>query len=138
SAETLMSNDPGGSSAGGADGASIPSPLVATIVPEQILHDDELVLLLTKPSVLFIFYSSFPFLIGTLMLGVLAGQLTTTVSFLTVASVSTSTVLICLGRLIWALLVWTSHVYMLTNLRVVTIKGVVNVRMVQSQLRKIQ
>jgi uncharacterized membrane protein YdbT with pleckstrin-like domain len=47
-------------------------------------------------------------------------------------------VLICMGRLVWALLVWTSHIYMLTNQRVVTIKGVINVRMFQAHLRKIQ
>jgi uncharacterized membrane protein YdbT with pleckstrin-like domain len=44
----------------------------------------------------------------------------------------------CAGRIIWALLVWTSHVYMLTNMRILTIKGVVNTHMFQANLRKIQ
>ena len=45
-------------------------------------------------------------------------------------------VLVCLGRLMWALLVWTSHVYMLTNRRIVTIKGVINVSMFQARCGK--
>ena len=34
--------------------------------------------------------------------------------------------------------VWTSHVYLLTNQRIVTIKGVLNVAIYQANLRKIQ
>jgi uncharacterized membrane protein YdbT with pleckstrin-like domain len=44
----------------------------------------------------------------------------------------------CAGRLVWALLVWASHVYILTNLRVLTVKGVINKHMFQAPLRKIQ
>ena len=36
------------------------------------------------------------------------------------------------------MLVWTSHTYMLTNQRVVTIKGVLNTTMYQAHLKKIQ
>ena len=45
---------------------------------------------------------------------------------------------LAVGRLVWALLVWTSHVYLLTNQRIVTIKGVINVTVYQAHLRKIK
>jgi uncharacterized membrane protein YdbT with pleckstrin-like domain len=118
---------------------ALPTELVGTVVPEQILHDDEIVLLLTKPSLLFIPYTSFLFCLGALLLGVLFVQVTRyTPSAFSPTSVALLTVLACVGRLIWALLVWTSHTYMLTNQRIVTIKGVLNVHMFQAHLRKVQ
>ncbi len=121
-------------------GLAIPNELVSSIVPEQILHEDEIVLLLTKPSILFIIYSSFFFVLGTLVLGIILAQFTQLRpnAYFTANTVAFVTVLVCIGRLIWALLVWTSHIYMLTNLRIVTIKGVLNVHIFQTQLRKIQ
>lgn len=109
-------------------------------VPQQILHEDEVVLLLTKPSLFFIFYSSFIFVVATTLVAVLVAQLSRVSDslYLSPRSVAGAAVLVCGGRLVWALLVWTSHIYMLTNLRVVTIKGVINVHMFQAHLRKIQ
>src|SRR6185312_13198514 len=128
-ADVLMSND----SAGGGGEAALHQELVSQMTPEQILQEDEVVLLLTKPSVLYIFYSSFRMVLGTLMLGILAARMiwASPDDYFTPRSIAAITVLICLGRLIWALLVWTSHTYMLTNQRIVTIKGVINVHMFQ-------
>ena len=122
------------------DAGAVAPALVRAMVPEEILQEDEIVLLLTKPSLFFIFYTSFFFLAVTLVLGALAAQ---SLPLLTATGLSSSVVglvivLVCLGRLMWALLVWTSHVYMLTNRRIVTIKGVINVNMFQAPLRKIQ
>jgi membrane protein YdbS with pleckstrin-like domain len=110
------------------------------VVPEQILHGDEVVLLLTKPSLWFIVFTSFRFILTTFLLGILAVRVAQFTSWVAVSSqtIALITVIVCLGRLVWALLVWTSHVYMLTNQRIVTIKGVVNVTMFQANLRKIQ
>jgi uncharacterized membrane protein YdbT with pleckstrin-like domain len=121
-------------------GAALPTDLVVPVVPEQILHEDEVVLLLAKPSILFIFYSSAWFVVTALMLGVLIAQLTLlgTSGYFTPTTVAVIAALAVVGRLIWALLVWTSHIYMLTNQRIVTIKGVLNVHMFQANLRKIQ
>jgi hypothetical protein len=121
-------------------GASLPGELVGTVVPEQILHEDEVVLLLRKPSLFFILYTSFFFCVAALGLGVLGAQMSlySPNAYFTPTTVALLTVLACVGRLVWALLVWTSHTYMLTNQRVVTIKGVMNVHMFQAHLRKIQ
>jgi uncharacterized membrane protein YdbT with pleckstrin-like domain len=54
------------------------------------------------------------------------------------SNVATITGLAAACRLVWDLLVWTSHTYVLTNQRVMTIKGVLNVRIFQAPLRKIQ
>jgi uncharacterized membrane protein YdbT with pleckstrin-like domain len=121
-------------------GASLPADLVGTVVPEQILQEDEIVILLLKPSILYIFYTAVPFMLGALLLGILLVQMAVWSPnvFFTAGTISLLTVLACVGRLIWSLLVWTSHTYMLTNRRIVTIKGVLSVHMFQANLRKIQ
>ncbi len=121
-------------------GASLPNELVGAVVPTQILHEDEIVLVLAKPAIAFIFYTSFYFLVGAAVLGVAAAKLTavTSTMYISPLNIAWITVAACVGRLIWALLVWTSHVYMLTNQRIVTIKGVMNVHMFQANLRKVQ
>jgi hypothetical protein len=114
--------------------------MVSAVMPENILHEDEVVLILTKPSLWFIFLTSIRFVLVVVLASVL---LVKSVALPAGSSITPQTIgilatLLCLGRLIWALLVWTSHTYMLTNLRVVTIKGVVNIAMFQAPLRKMQ
>ena len=128
------SNDAGGA---GAPRAVAPE-LVNAMVPSQILQEDEIVLLLTKPSLFWLLYSSFPFLLATSLVGVLFAQISLSIAGINPSPVALVVVLVCVGRLIWALLVWTSHIYMLTNIRILTIKGVINVHMFQAHLRKIQ
>jgi len=122
------------------DSSTVSRELVASVVPEQILHDDEVVLILTKPSLWFIVFTSFRFILTVFLLGVLAVRVSQLAAYAVVSppTIALITVVLCLGRLVWALLVWTSHTYMLTNQRVVTIKGVINVNMFQAHLRKIQ
>jgi uncharacterized membrane protein YdbT with pleckstrin-like domain len=126
------------------DSAPLPQTLspeyVASMVPRELLHGDEVVLILTKPSLWFIVLTSFRFVLTAILLGVLAVRILSMPSYnyLSPPVIASITTAICLGRLVWALLVWTSHVYLLTNRRLVTIKGVINVHMVQANLRKIQ
>jgi hypothetical protein len=137
----VVSNGAGGGPNGGAGEADprvVPPALVGAMVPAQILQEDEIVLILTKPSLFFLLYSSFPFLVVTTLLGVVAAQVSYTLAGVTSSTVALVAVLVGTCRLVWALLVWTSHVYMLTNRRVVTIKGVINVHIFQAYLRKLQ
>jgi uncharacterized membrane protein YdbT with pleckstrin-like domain len=119
------------------DAPMVSRELVASVMPEQMLHDDEVVLILTKPSLWFILITSFRFIVTFVLLGVLAVQVAPYWGY-SPQTIALVTVIICMGRLVWALAVWTSHTYMLTNQRVVTIKGVVNIRVFQAHLRKIQ
>jgi membrane protein YdbS with pleckstrin-like domain len=124
------------SPAAGDDAAGVSPNLTASVVPQEMLHGDEVILLLTKPSPLFIFLTSFRFLIVATLLAVVANR-----AFPSYAPPNTAALgaaLLSLARLVWALLVWTSHTYMLTNQRIVTIKGVLNVTVVAAPLRKVQ
>ncbi len=122
------------------DSAPISPAYLAAGVPHELLHGDEIILLLTKPSLWFLLLTTFRFCLTTVLLGVIAVRLLAMASttYLSPTAVAAITVVICLGRLVWAILVWTSHVYMLTDRRIVTIKGVINVTLVQTNLRKVQ
>lgn len=119
------------------DGGEAVSPrLIASVVPPSVLQEDEIVLLLVKPSLWFIVLSSLRFILIVLLLAVLTVRLLDV--FFVAQQVAVGAVLLVTGRLVWALLVWTSHIYLLTNRRIVTIKGVVNLAIYQASLRKIQ
>ncbi|MCL2645809.1 MAG: PH domain-containing protein [Phycisphaerales bacterium] len=122
-----------------AGGAPLSPEIVAGVMPREMLHEDEVVLILTKPSLWFVVITSFRFVLTVMLVGVLAVKLVGASSLgISPHAIATVTALVALGRLIWGLLVWSSHTYMLTNLRVVTIKGVVNTSMYQANLRKLQ
>jgi uncharacterized membrane protein YdbT with pleckstrin-like domain len=105
-----------------------------------MLQQDEIVLLLVKPSLWFILVTSLRFVTAMTLLGILAVNVFSRQagSFITPQTAATAAVVVAVGRLIWGVCVWSSHTYLLTNLRILTIKGVVNVAIYQASLRKIQ
>lgn len=114
--------------------------LAAAVLPPSVLHEDETVLVLAKPSLWFILLTSARFIFATVLLSAVIVRifdlgLDTRISPRQMALFATLAVLV---RLAWAALVWTSHVYVLTNRRIITIKGVINVVIFQASLRKIQ
>src|SRR4051812_24067814 len=96
-----------------ASGAAPVNPaLVGAMDPSQILQEDEIVLVLTKPSVMWIFYSCLPFLIAVTLLGILAVQIASATLWMTPRNIAWLAAAIASARLIWSLLIWTSHTYM--------------------------
>jgi uncharacterized membrane protein YdbT with pleckstrin-like domain len=110
---------------------------ITAMLPADILRDDELVLILAKPSLWFIPLTSIRFIL--IVIGIAAIVVRTQVAErFAPQNIAILASVIVLGRLVWAMLVWTSHIYLLTNQRLVTIKGVINVAVFQCTLRKIQ
>ena len=128
------------SPAAGDHAAGATPEIAAGINPQEMLHGDEVILLLTKPSPLFIVLTSFRFIVMVVLSAVLMVRLMQNFGWTTISpnNMAIAAALLGLGRLVWALLVWTSHIYMLTNQRIVTIKGVLNVTVVDAPLRKVQ
>ena len=97
--------------------------LVGKVTPESLLRGNELVILMVRPSLWYIAATSFRFC-GIIIL----------LALLTIHSgifgdlLWPKTALIISGalvgmRIIYALMEWTSHLYLLTTCRIVTIKG---------------
>lgn len=129
---------PACASEGAATAAARPvsSTSLATLLASHILRDGELVLLILKPSVWFILLSSLRFVALALIIIIgakifnqhLAGP------YRGYAELGTTLIV---GRLMWGTLVWMGRLYILTDLRILSINGVFNVEVFDCPLRKV-
>ena len=119
-------------------GQAIDPQMAAQMLPPALLHGDEIVLLLIKPSLWYIALTSGRFISIVALVGVLAARVLPYGYYVNARSIALATVVLAAARLVWAVMEWTSHIYMLTNYRVVTIRGVLNLHIYQAPLRKIQ
>jgi len=110
--------------------------LPAHVVPAQLLDGDEIVILAIKPSLWFVIFVSFRWLVamGLLVAGAIWLIPQPTWQAITIqAAVGVAAV-----RLIVGLLQWASRLYILTDRRVRLIRGVFNVRVFECSLVRIQ
>jgi hypothetical protein len=122
-----------------ADVSAVPLERVPENVARGLVQDDEVIILLLRPSFLFVFLSS---------LGGLAFIAVVTLALAYMTRLSyipwRDTQVFALGfgfaalRLGWQTLEWVSRVYILTDRRVITRSGVLRVVVFQTQLRTIQ
>ena len=123
-----------------ADGANLPAAAAdaQAAQAQQLLGSGEVVILALRPSGWFILIVSFPVLLlsGLLLAGALVteGLLGVPIS----RDVAVSFCLLVAGcRLAVALAQWTSRLYVLTNLRVLRVRGLLRVDVFQLPLKKI-
>lgn len=117
--------------------AAIPQ-LRPAALPAELLDDDEIIELSTKPSIWFIAFASGPIVLP-LALVLLFARVFARASF-SAGTIAVLTQACIAGIVIWtvvAALQWASRLYVLTNRRVMAFRGVVNVRVTQCRLRRI-
>jgi uncharacterized membrane protein YdbT with pleckstrin-like domain len=128
-----------------APGVEVATPDAAVaMLPEGLIHDDEIIILLLRPSVLFIPLSCLPS-VATLALAAfffayLAPFVATWqlwISWTGAQALSVGFGFIIL-RLAWQVLEWYSRVYVLTDRRVLRRMGVLRVAVFQAELKSIQ
>jgi hypothetical protein len=112
------------------------STSLATLLASHILRDGEVVLLILKPSIWFILLSSLRFIALTLILTIAAKVFNQHLAgpYRGYAELGTSLIV---GRLMWATLVWMGRLYILTDMRILSISGVFNVEVFDCPLRKV-
>ena len=118
----------------------LPLERADTLLPADLLHGGELVLLLLKPSAWFILLGSLGTL--TLIAGCTAGLLVLRqwlgiMAFDAGQLLSLAFTLAGL-RLIWQFFEWLSRSYVLTDRRILRVKGVLRVEVFQARLEHIQ
>jgi hypothetical protein len=125
----------------GAGAATVAPPTatsLGTLLTRHILRDGEIVLLLLKPSIWFILLSSLRFLAIVIIM--------TSAIFLfdiddrmhaNRLSIIEPAIFLIGGRLMWAMLQWTARLYVLTDLRILSISGVFNASIFDCPLRKV-
>jgi len=127
-----------------ADGDSRPATAqeahAATLLPAELLQSGELIILLLKPSPWFIFLGSLRFLaIGAIiLLAMLWLQAHLAWGFVGRSDLVILGCVIGAARLFWQFLVWLSHVYVLTDRRIVRVSGVLRVSVLETALKKVQ
>lgn len=116
-------------------GAVIALP-VEHLVPAHLLDGGEIVILAIKPSLWFVPLTSARWLILSVVLFAAAN-----ISWLSphvAGYLRLIGYLGCAGRLGWAMLQWVSRLYVLTNRRVMRLRGVFNVELFQCELTRVQ
>src|SRR5262245_1576151 len=123
------------------EGAAVAAPeapaasSLAALLTRHILRDGELVLLTLKPSVWFILLSSIRFatvvLIGMIAAKVFDDRIRNAIAWIEAG------IFLIAGRIMWAVLQWTTRLYVLTDMRILRIAGVFNVDIFDCPLRKI-
>ena len=113
----------------------------AAALPEGMLQDGEVVILLLRPSPMYVPLASPGSLaligIGTLVLALLAVKAGPWVPWSEGQAYALGAAAIA-ARLLWLLLDWMGHIYILTDRRVLRRVGVVQVNVFEAPLRNIQ
>ncbi len=108
---------------------------LAGAVPAELLDGGETVLFAVKPSAWFVLIVSARWLAAAIVLGVL--------SYTVIPSqyawyASQAAILMAAGRLSWATFEWVARFYVLTNRRVMSIRGVIAAEIFAAPLRTIE
>lgn len=108
---------------------------LAALLTGHILRDGEVVLLILKPSLWYIVFSSMRFAAAVLIVAI-AAQLWLHPPHVA-GSVAYAGAFLLAGRVMWAVLQWMGRLYVLTDMRIVRLSGVFNVEIYDCALRKL-
>lgn len=109
--------------------------IAADVVPAHLLDGGEIVVLAIKPSLWFILLVSKRWIAGAALVlaaASLAGKTALTLPIMQLA------VGLLIGRLLWATMQWSTRLYVLTNRRIMLIRGVFNVQLFECALTRLQ
>jgi hypothetical protein len=110
---------------------------VAALMAGHVLRDGELVLLILRPSRWLILLSSLKFLAIVLIAMVLAILFGDKLHQYRHEQSIEAAVLLIIGRLMWGVLQWYSRLYVLTDMRILSLAGVFNIDVFDCALRKV-
>lgn len=142
SKQTKPSPDHALAAADAGDAAEVEPTLARAnaMLPAELLQPGEIIILLIKPSPLFIFLAPIRFIAIVLLMALLAVQFQNRGFNLGLDrhDLIIATLAILGLRLFWQMLDWLSHVYVLTDQRIIRVMGVLNVQVFECPLQKIQ
>jgi uncharacterized membrane protein YdbT with pleckstrin-like domain len=110
--------------------------VVATpALPEQLLDGGELIVFAIKPSLWFIVLASAKWLAAALVIWVAARAALSSTLALPLMQLAAA---VAIARMAWATMQWSTRLYVLTNRRVMRIRGVFNVQVFECPLSRIE
>jgi hypothetical protein len=115
----------------------IPAPSsLAALLASHILRDGELIILILRPSLWFIFLQSLPAAIVVLLVALISALANGHMEHRDHVYFEVAALLIG-GRVMWAILQWMGRLYILTDLRIMRLSGVFTVDIFDCPLRKV-
>ncbi len=121
--------------AGSASGAAGVSQALS---PQTVLHENEIVILMIRPSVWYIFISSGGFNL-VVIAAALLGETSHLISrFVAAPAMATIVAILLACSLLYSVMDWIGHHYILTNCRILTIKGLLQPRIIQTCLGRVR
>ncbi len=97
--------------------------LPAALAKQELLHQNELVILLVKPSLWLVPAESTRFAVVVALLALLAYRTQALHEIMNNQLLMYVSALLIGARLLYSVLGWISHTYLLTNYRIITVKG---------------
>ncbi len=122
----------------GTPGTHSPALEAATLLPAHLLDGDEIVILAIKPSLWFVVFVSFRWVVACVAAILAAGSLSRLMPDINTPLILKGAVVLVAGRIGLAVLQWVSRLYVLTNRRIMRLTGILNVDLFECPLTKIQ
>lgn len=128
----------------GSPGEAATDASMRRVLPAALLREDEVVIMALRPSMLYVFLHPLStyivILVATLLCSIVSSavDVVSTPWAWTVPQVWLLGVTLLVIRFCWACLEWYSHLFLLTDRRVLTRSGVIRVRVYEASLRHIR
>lgn len=110
----------------------------ANLLPAQLLDGDEIVIFAIKPSLWYVLFTSARWLVAMSLIIGLTAWLGNRIPGVDPPLVVKAALALAAARVGFALLQWVSRLYVLTNRRIMRLRGIFNVDLFECQLGKIQ
>lgn len=110
-------------------------PIAEQVIPAHLLDGGEIVLFAIKPSLWFILLCSIRWIVASVLLWLAASYANGSRLSLPLMQLA---VVLLVGRLAWATMQWSTRLYILTNRRIMRIRGVFSVNVFECPLSRIQ
>lgn len=122
------------------DALGAPIERADELLPADLIHDDEVVILLLRPHPFYILLSSLAGLAVIAILTMILAYTANTISWVTWNDSQAFALggILAMARLCWQTLEWYSRVYVLTDKRLIRKMGVLRIAIFETPLSKIQ
>ncbi len=120
-----------------AGSASSAAGVTQGLARQNVLHENELVILMLRPSVWYILVTSSTYIVVVLSLALLSETSAVIGRLISLPTMATITGILVFCRLLYGVMEWIGHHYILTNCRLITIQGLLQPQITQTVLGRI-
>lgn len=120
-----------------AGSASSTAGVAQALSPQNMLHENEVVILMLRPSVWYILVTSSRYIIIVLVLALLGETSAVIGRWISIPTMATIMSVLIFCRLLYGVMEWIGHHYILTNCRLITLQGLLQPQISQAILSRV-